>query len=340
MPTAERLVSQLLAGPPAASPEAVAERVLAIQGQDPRGARLAIRARSTGLTSADVDRALTERRTLVISWLNRGTLHLVRSIDYPWLHAATTPQLRVANARRLSQEGVTPDAAERALSVITRRLADEGPLTRPQLRDHIAGAGVPTAGQALVHLLMLACLRGITVRGPMVGREHAYVLVRDWIGDPAAVDRPAALAELALRYLDGHAPAGERDLAKWAGLPLRDARAALQAIGAKLRTRPDGLLEPKARRAKVAPPAPRLLGPFDPLLHGWASRADILGGHAGIVTSNGIFRSFALVDGKAAGIWSLQGGKIALEPFRPLTRKVESALQLDADDVARFLSPA
>ena len=42
------------------------------------------------------------------------------------------------------------------------------------------------------------------------------------------MDRDSALAELARRFLAGHAPADERDLAKWAGLPLRDARAGLR----------------------------------------------------------------------------------------------------------------
>src|SRR5438874_1970959 len=104
---AERLTAQLLAGPPAPDAVAVAERLLAVQGQDPRGARLAVRARTEGLAATDVDRALTDDRSLLITWLNRGTLHLVRSEDYPWLHALTTPPLLTANARRLSQEGVT-----------------------------------------------------------------------------------------------------------------------------------------------------------------------------------------------------------------------------------------
>ena len=90
-PLAERLTAQALAGEPLRSPEAVAERLLAVQGQDPRGARLAVRARTEGVTAADVDRALSEDRSLLITWLNRGTLHLVRSEDYPWLHALTTP---------------------------------------------------------------------------------------------------------------------------------------------------------------------------------------------------------------------------------------------------------
>ena len=97
----------------------------------PRGARLAIRARTTGLTAADVDRALTEERSLLVTWLNRGTLHLVRSEDYPWLHALTTPPLLTGSARRLAQEGVSPAAAERGVETIERALAEEGPLTRP-----------------------------------------------------------------------------------------------------------------------------------------------------------------------------------------------------------------
>jgi hypothetical protein len=79
---------------------AVAERLLAVQGQDARGVRLAIRARTSGLSVAAFDHALTEERSLVIAWLNRGTLHLVRSEDHPWLHALTAPRLLTANARR------------------------------------------------------------------------------------------------------------------------------------------------------------------------------------------------------------------------------------------------
>ena len=54
-PIAERLTAQGLSGPPMRTPEEVASRLLAVQGQDPRGARLAIRARSRGLAGADVD---------------------------------------------------------------------------------------------------------------------------------------------------------------------------------------------------------------------------------------------------------------------------------------------
>ncbi len=335
---AERLTAQMLAGPPARDPVEVTRRLLAVQGQDPRGARLAIRARSTGLSAADVDRALTEERSLLITWVNRGTLHLLASEDYPWLHALTAPPLSTAAARRLAQEGITPDAADRAVAAIEHALAEEGPLSRLQLRDRIAAAGVRTEGQALVHLLLLATLRGLTVRGPMVDGQHAYVLVRDWLGEPAPVDRERALAELARRYLVGHAPADERDLAKWAGLPLRDARAGLAAIASHLHQREDGLVELSGAAAPAPLPPPRLLGSFEPVLLGWRSRAALLGAHEQrLVTNNGIFRPFAMVNGRAVAVWKLAAGKLTIDPFARIAAKDEAALAADAEDVMRFL---
>lgn len=335
---AERLTAQLLAGAPARDPVAVVRQLLAVHGQDVRGTRLAIRSRTTGLSAADVDRALGEERALVVTWLNRGTLHLVCSEDYPWLHALTAPGQLTANARRLAQEGVTPNAAERALRVVERSLAEQGPLTRRQLAERIAGAGIRTEGQALAHLLGLASYRGLTVRGPMVGGQQAHVLVRDWLGEQPRADRDLALAELARRYLRGHGPADERDLGRWSGLPLRDVRAGLKAIASELTERTDGLLDLAARRSPAALPPPRLLGAFDPLLLGWRSRGAILGADRSIVTVNGIFRPFALVDGQAVATWRMPGGEVVLEPFAELAPKDAEALAADALDVVRYLA--
>jgi Winged helix DNA-binding domain len=335
-----RLTSQLLAGPPAAGAVEATRRLLAVQAQDPRGVRLAIRARTRPGSVTDFERELSEARSLVITWLNRGTLHLVAAEDYFWLHALTTPPLFTPNARRLAEEGVSPAAAERGVAVIERALGHEGPLTRAQLRDRLQAAGVPTEGQALVHVLMLANLRGFAVRGPMAGREQAYVLVRDWLGQPPTVDRDHALAELARRYLTGHAPADERDLARWSGLPLRDARAGLRAIAAVLVEREDGLLELIGTGAPAPRPPPRLLGSYEPVLLGWRSREFLVGAHQVVFTVNGLFRPFALVRGRAAATWRLRDGEITLEPLHELAADDAAALEQDAGDVLSYLAVA
>jgi hypothetical protein len=339
---AERLSAQLLAGPPARDPVAVAERLLAIQAQDPRGARLAVRVRSTGLSAGAVDNALTQDRSLVISWLARGTLHLARSEDYPWLHALTTPPLLAGNTRQLAQDGVSGVLADRAVAVIEHALADEGPLTREQLRDRLAAAGTPTGGQVMGHLLLRASLRGTIVRGPMAGPRHAYVLVCDWLGKAPRVDRERALAELARRYLAGHGPADARDLARWAGLPLRDCRAGLAAIAPELRQRPDGLVDLARRVPAAGLGAPRLLGAFDPVLLGWRSRAGLLAEHEPVIVAkaNGMFRPFALVRGRAVGTWALRAGRVTICPLVALAARDAAALEADARDVERYLGAA
>lgn len=336
---AERFAAQGLSGQPLPDPLAVAERLLAVQGQDPRGFRLAVRARTQDLSAADVERALGEQRSLVVTWLNRGTLHLVRSEDYPWLQALTTPPLRTSSARRLRQEGVSEAEAERALARIEGSLADEGPLTRAALRERVDAAGVRTEGQAMIHLLFLAALRGSVVRGPMAGKQHAYVLVRDWLGEPPAVDRERALAELARRYLAGHQPASDRDLAKWAGLPLRDARAGLQAIAGELEQGEDGLLCLVGRDRSAELPPPRLLGAFDPVLLGWTTREPVLGRHEPRVVTGGLFRAFAMAGGRAVAGWKLERDEVRLEPYERLPARHARSFEVDAADVVRFLTP-
>ena len=198
---------------------------------------------------------------------------------------------------------------------------------------------IPVEGQALIHTLLLASVRGLIVRGPMAGpREQAYVLVRDWLGAPAPFDRDTALAELARRFLAGHGPASDRDLAKWSGLGLRAVRAGLAAIASELVERRDGLIDLAGRRRPAKLPPPRLLGAFEPLLMGWSSREPILGEHRSIVTINGIFRSFVLVDGRTVGTWRLERGAIRLDLRDPVSPAVVAALEADAIDVQRYLS--
>lgn len=334
---AARLAAQRLSGTPAADVIDATRHLLAVQAQDPRAARLALRARVSDCRTAAVDYALSTERSLVITWVNRGTLHLVAAEDEPLLHALTTPQLRTSSERRLRQEGVSEAAEKRGIAALVKALGDDGPLTRAQIRELLERARVPTAGQALVHVLFRATLDGLIVRGPMIGSDHAFALVADWLGDRPKVDRDRGLAELARRYLAGHGPADDRDLAKWAQLSLRDARAGLQAIAPELEQRPDGLVD--LRRDAVAPlPPPRLLGPFDPLLLGWRSRSFVLDTAPEVVTVNGIIRAVALIRGRVAGTWALRGGRVELRLWHRQSRAPTAALKREASAVEAYLS--
>lgn len=333
----ERLTAQLLAGPRAPSAVAVVERLLAVQAQDGRGFRLAVRSRSAGLGAEDVDRALTEGG-LVVGWLNRGTLHLVRREDYWRLHALTAERQRTANRRRLREEGVSEVHAARGVRVVAEALAGHRALTRSDLRARLDDAGVPTAGQALVHVLLAASIDGALVRGPVVGGEHRFVDPVAWIGiPPSPLDRDDLLGWLARRYLTGHGPAEAVDLAAWAGLPLRDAHRGLELLADETEDRPSGCVALRGRPRRAPVPPPRLLGPFDPVLHGWKSRDFVVGPHRDVVTTNGVFRPVALVDGRVAATWRLADGMVTITPRERLPATVIDALTIDGAAVLRFL---
>jgi hypothetical protein len=80
-----------------------------------------------------------------------------------------------------------------------------------------------------------------------------------------------------------------------------------------------------------------LLGPFDPLLHGWASRHAVVGGHAAVVTTNGLFRPVALVNGRVVATWALSAGALTITALERTPPAATDALVRDAADVLRFL---
>ncbi len=334
---AARLAAQLLSGAPTLGVVDATRHLLAVQAQDPRAARLALRVRAACSHVSAVDHALTNERSLVITSVNRGTLHLIAAEDEPLLHALTAPQLLNNSDRRLRQEGVSEAAARRGITAIVKALGDDGPMTRVQLRAVLERADVPTARQATVHVLLRATLDGLIIRGPLIGREHAFVLVADWLGERPKIDRDRALAELARRYLAGHGPAQDRDLAKWAQLPLRDARAGLATIASELDHRADGLVD-LPRNDLVALPPPRLLGPFDPLLLGWRSREFVLDDPQEVVATNGIIKAIALIDGRAAGTWTMPQGHVELRLWGQQSRATTQALTREAAAVEAYLA--
>ena len=349
-----RVAAQLLhrpAGPDGASPEAAVGRLLAVQAQDLRSARLALRARCAGVTAADVNRALTVDRSLVIAWLCRGTLHLVRSEDYPWLFGLTAPDAEGAgNRRRLAQERVSMAQAETAVGVIEEALAVEGPLRRVELGRRLAGQGLPTAGQALPHLLFLAARRGVIVLGPVSDGGQAFVLTRDWLGREPRLLRGAprgrALAELARRYLAGHGPASPDDLSGWSGLPGGEVRAGLDAIGAEVVSVDTDLVDLATREPAPSRVGARLVPAFDPYLLGWRDRGFAVPARHSrrVYPGGGMLRATAIAEGLAVATWTARRDRgrlrVGIEPFGPLPARTEAELHAEAEDVARFEAAA
>lgn len=81
-----RARAQRLAGASARSdPPEVLRLVFGLQAQLLSAAYLGVRARSRGLVVDDINQALAQDRSIVRSWLFRGTLHVVAADDLRWL---------------------------------------------------------------------------------------------------------------------------------------------------------------------------------------------------------------------------------------------------------------
>jgi Winged helix DNA-binding domain len=343
-----RAAAQLLHRPVSMrDPVDLARAIAGAQAQDVYAGPLTFRSRSRTITAADVEKARTEERSLLRTWVMRMTIHLIPSDDAGWMLPLFEPLIEKWSRRRLAQLGMSADDVSKALRVAKRTLEREGPVTRPQLRERIADAGVALDTQTGLHVIGLAVTSGLACLGPDRGRTSCLVLRQDWLGKPSRLDRDAALAELARRYLGAFGPATERDFAKWSGLPLRELRAGLGRIASELtetRVGDQALLSLKRGRRRAAPPGQlRMLGAFDTYMLGYANRDFALPHeHLGHLKAGGggWLRPILVRDGAVVGGWhySRRGGRIevALESPKPRSSELRKAIDSEIADLSRF----
>jgi hypothetical protein len=279
---AERARAQLLHRPGGID---VVAHLLAVNAQDARMLPHALAARGGSAEGC------------VITWLMRSTLHLVRAEDVRWLLALTGPRQQAGNARRLKQLGIAP-----ATDAIARLLAD-GPLPRAEIAARL---DAPTDGQRIVHLLHRAALDGAIAMTP--GREWALLDELAPAAGGGRRDRGGAasadpVAALGARYRASRPGAGPPDLARWSGLPLSLARAALADAP-----------EPRPRRGELGT---TFIPAFDELLLSWVDRSPTIPPEheRAVFPGGGVLRPVILEDGVATGTWRLRGGEVIAEPF-------------------------
>ncbi|MFG2946445.1 winged helix DNA-binding domain-containing protein [Streptomyces adustus] len=335
-----------------ASAEAVVRRVFAVQSQDAVAADLGIRVRGRDITAAGIRAAYEDDRSIVRGWFMRGTLHTIPSSDARWVLRLLAPRILAATSRRYHQLGLNDGLRERADRLARRALATHGPLTRPELTEHLAAVGIPPDRQAPFHLIRHTALTGILCHGPRRGDEATYVLLDDWVPAGAGDSRQeedAAVAELARRYVRAHAPVGVDDFVAWSGLPVTLARRAWKTLVQTGSITEYGALSVPTEHVDQLRDSPgtldvRMLPAYDNYLVGYRGRElSVPAAHHGRVwPGGGVIRPTVVVDGLTVGTWARRdaGRVVQVDAFEPLSSQVQALVDAESSAVTRFLHPA
>ncbi|MFE9437881.1 winged helix DNA-binding domain-containing protein [Streptomyces sp. NPDC006602] len=277
----------------AASPEEVADWLVALHGSDPAAVYLAVGARlaDPARTVSETGRALYEDRALVRMHGMRHTVFVFPTDLTAVVHASTGLTVAARERAKLLKDMAkagAPDAAwlkeveESALSALARRgqataaeLAEDEPRLREQF-VYAAGKSYQGVHTVSTRLLKVLGVEGKVVRGRPLGSWTSSQF--RWALAPAHPELNEAEAQASLlgRWLAACGPATEADLKWWTGWRVTDVRRALAAIGARPVSLDEGVgyvvegdVGPVAEPAE---PWAALLPALDPTAMGWQQR--------------------------------------------------------------------
>jgi len=306
------------------------ERLGGIQNQYAPNAYIRLWSCLESFRRGDLTRAL-ERRTVVQGTLMRTTIHTVSARDY-WLLATGLRRAQRAWWLRLQKGAVT-----------SRAMAGRAGRAQAALKD-----GPLPAGEIAQIAPGYVGLWADFVRVPPSGtwerrRADLYASAESWLG-PSAVTEQEGAAHLVRRYLGSFGPASLDDVASWGGVPVKALRPAAERLTLRhfCDERGRELLDlPRVRLPSPDTPAPvRFLPTWDAVLLVHARRTGVLPEEYRprvFDERNPPSVSTFLVDGRVAGAWRFDGGRVELEPYGRLSRTAERELRAEGKRLARFL---
>jgi hypothetical protein len=315
----------------------VLERMGTLQAQYAPSMYIGLWARIEGFERQQLDRAL-ERRSVAQGTLMRSTIHLVSKADY-WPAA-----IGVRRGRRESWLKYGPRRAYSAaqMSSLARKLRGrlgDGTMSRKEIHGLLGSDSVITNGVNMWIDLVRVPPSGTWERR----RADLYAAADQWLGPPPDIEEMDGIEVLVRRYLGGFGPASLAELADWAGLHPRRVAPALERVKLRRFAAEDGseLLDlPRAPIPDPETPAPvRFLPTWDASLLAHARRTGIMPEqHRSKIFNPKYPQSVPtfLVDGRVAGTWRYEKGKVKTEPFARLDSAAKREVRKEAEHLAEL----
>jgi hypothetical protein len=301
----------------------------------------------------DVRTALWNDKTLVKTWLMRGTLHLVPAQDLPLYTAAMSTLWTKPRGAVLKFFGMTESQLVKLTETIGAALNGQ-PMTREEVLA-VAGKGQSEVVRKWLKsgwggMLKPAARRGLLCFGPSRGQSVTFVDPKQWLGSWRDIDPDAALVEVARRYLRAYGPATKVDFARWWGNWPGIGNAAWSGLVDELvpisieGVRADILAIDLNRIARARIEQQVVLLPaFDPYLMGYASRDHLFDPvHRWKVSRvAGWISPVVLINGRVEGTWSHVASnktlRVSLKPFTKFPPKIKTEIKMRAESIAEAL---
>lgn len=199
-----------------------------IQAQVHTAAELQAAIRIDGLSTGAVDSGLWKSKSLVKTWMMRGTIHYLDARDLPVWAAASATRRSWNKPYWQKAFGITARDVERAIEIIPKAL-DGQILTREAIADEVHRITKNKAMDELLRsgwgsVLKILAAEGFLCFGPSEGRSVTFTRPDQWLkGWKKPPSTEEAIAVVCRRYLSSHGPATREEFARWWGFMPPDA---------------------------------------------------------------------------------------------------------------------
>ena len=311
----------------------VLERMGTLQAQYAPSMYIGLWSRIEGFERDQLDRAL-ERRSVAQGTLMRSTIHLVSKADYWPAATAVRPARRESWLKYGPRRAYSAAQMSSAARKVRKELGD-GTMSRKEIHVLLGSDSVITNGVNMWIDLVRVPPSGTWERR----RADLYAAAEHWLGaPPKGLDEASGIEHLVRRHLAGFGPAPVADIANWAGLHPKRLVPAIESMKLRSFVDEDGqeLVDlPRAPLPDPETPAPvRFLGTWDAMLLTHARRTAVLPEeHRTKVFNARTPQSMPtfLVDGRVAGSWKFEKGKVKLDPFERLDAATKRELDAEAE---------
>ncbi len=338
--------------------------ICGLHAQAAKSPYLALWSRVESFEDQLLDKALFQDRSLVKTWVMRGTLHIIPSAEMP-VYNRSLRRMWFEHHGRYMKAPEWPSIEQRRNQIypkILQALAQK-PLKRQDLGDKVRFL-LKDDSQPYERLfsgwggiLKETAYEGLTVHAEPCERESCFARLSQWLPkiQLSNISEEEAQRKLAVKYLGGYGPATQQDFSSWSGLMAGDAKRAIENASSMIEEievedvkgrfwilKEDIKALDSVDSAEAAPV--RLLPKFDSILLGHKDRSRIIKDQYKRLVFKpkvGDIAATVLVNGQIVGTWRHTRRRrklaVSIKPFGKISQKDMAQVKQQASELSRYM---